>query len=441
MSETARAMFAGLLLVALTVPFFASPAHAAPAPPVLTFAEPLPSGAELRWTGEGEGFQIKYRPLGRGTGYQYRGVGKRNAYDLPGLVDGTRYEIRVRIKGRRIADTSSYSQPVYLTAGQRSTARCGIVLPASLVDQRFTALAGDRLPGLDRRGLPEGCNGYILGTGADGLSWTDVMVGDVGAVWEVTAPVRDLSIEGGHLVNTGFGVRVEDTGSIDGLIIRDVRSTGFSRNLAWIRNGRDALIERVTLDGGQYNDSGWAAGVRAETWTNLTVRDMTASNLLDDIPSRSFPQGEALDLGRGVTGVVAERITCTDVGDTCIDSKSKDLVATDIVSVRTNHGLRLWDDATITRHRSRDVGRTHAWAKGPDTVVIHHDVDWSDPDARTAVTWSENGAQHVIRSGTICKHPDAPFTHLLTTAPGSPERPTILAAEVTVTEGENCPRD
>jgi hypothetical protein len=43
-------------------------------------------------------------------------------------------------------------------------------------------------------------------------------------------------------------------------------------------------------------------------------------------------------------------------------------------------------------------------------VVVHTDVDWSDPDPGTAVTWSLDGAQHIVRSGTICRHSAAPLT-------------------------------
>jgi serralysin len=204
---------------------------------------------------------------------------------------------------------------------------------------------------------------FKIGAGANHLVFQDIAVSNVGTAFRVSGDIAGLTIERVEVDNVRRffeNYASSGTATIDGLTIRDVDVTGFSRNAIRLQyDTHNVLIENVRGDmAGQVGDD-LPAGIHLDgTVHDVVIRDTVMANVQS--VGSGYLNGDGFATERGVYGVRFENTTAQGNSDGGYDLKSTDTVLDGVVSAENARNYRFWGEATMTG----SVGLNPTWRGG-----------------------------------------------------------------------------
>ena len=258
---------------------------------------------------------------------------------------------------------------------------------------------------------------FKMGSGANHLVFQDIDVSNVGTAFRASADIADIAIQ--HVDVDNARRFFEDlassgTASINGLTIRDVAVTGFSREAIRLQyDTHGVLIENVRGDmAGEVGDD-LPEGIHLDgTVHDVVIRDTTMANVQSVGSGSTYLNGDGFATERGVYGVRFENTVATGNSDGGYDLKSTDTVLVGAVASENARNYRLWGDITM----SNSVGQNPVWRGGSaeqnqvwiaaGAHVTIADSAFTDAGSRTKVFSSEgalvlDGVQVVHASDSI----------------------------------------
>jgi Ca2+-binding RTX toxin-like protein len=281
-----------------------------------------------------------------------------------------------------ITDGGTEGSPVTV----RGVDGAGNPMKAEIVGTRDEVVTATSTPGLEV---------FRLLDGADNLSFENLSFANQGnGCFRIGADIANLSIQ--HvdadnvmrfIENYASGTRTSAT--VDGLVVRDVDVTGFSRGV--IRLGYDShdiVLEDITGDSEGQNADDWATGVALEgTVHDVTIRGVAMSNSFDD--STSYWNGDGFAAEWQTYDITFENTLASGNTDGGYDIKSDNVTMINAVAEGNKRNFRFWgDNVTVIDSTSLDPhtqggsgSQDHVFlADGATVIIINSTIADSDPD-------------------------------------------------------------
>lgn len=379
---------------------------------VLTAPAPHPSAAAVDQPGTA---YITPTGAGRRDGSSWNNAGA--LLNLPVLIG------RVVPGGRILlrADMGPYRTPRSIDLRRGGTPGQPITIMGvdAAGNPMKATLMGTRTEPYSPTGAP-GSELFRLLRGANHLRFMHLSFRNQGnGCWRIGADIRDLTIE--HV--DAFNVRrfIENTSagneksaSVDGLVIRNVNVSGFSKGAIRLRyDTRNVLLEDVSGDSERQDGDNFSEGVALEgTVHNILLRRVTMRNSHDTL--HEYWNGDGFTTEERTYKVRFEDTVASGNTDAGYDIKSNDSVLERAFAEDNKHNFKLWGRGIVVSDCTGRAPNLRGGTGIQDQFEIVGNADvvitgcrLEDVDPRTTVFHVERNAKARVKKTTVSKHPDA----------------------------------
>ena len=261
---------------------------------------------------------------------------------------------------------------------------------------------------------------FRLTTGASHLHFRDLSFRNQGnGCFHLAADLRDVAIEDIDAVNVrrfveNYAAGRAESASIDGLTIRNVVVTGYSKGAIRLQyDTRNVTLEDIVGDSERQDGDNFAEGVALEgTVHDVVVRRVTMRNSHDTL--HRYWNGDGFTTEKDTYGIRFEDTVASGNTDAGYDLKSSATVLVGTTAQDNKHNYKIWGrDVAITDCVGLDphlrggtgVQDQMEILSGADLAVTR--CRFADNDAATVVFHVEAGAHLSVLDTNVSKHPDA----------------------------------
>jgi hypothetical protein len=256
-------------------------------------------------------------------------------------------------------------------------------------------LIGERTQPYSPEAAATGRSIFILGTGADHLTFDRMRFKNVGnGCFVLRGAVRDLTISRVSARNVRrFIENADDDGAtVSGLVVRQTTVRGFSKGAVRLRNDtHDVLIEDVVADSRMQDGDLFAMAFHLDgTVHDVVFRCVVAMNARDTVTD--YRNGDGFVAERETYGLLFEDTKAIDNMDAGYDIKASDVTFVRAAASGNKRNFRFWgSDIRMSFGRGADPIRrggggtpAQVWA-GPSAKFEIEDSRFSGGDANTIV--------------------------------------------------------
>lgn len=280
--------------------------------------------------------------------------------DPAGLADGSNWENAASLErmAQLVADLSSGGEIRLRADAGPYSIEDPIILGERNADAEVTIRGVDPGPGDARAVLlggrtspysPETANTgraiFALDTGADGLTFERLSFKNVGnGCFLLRGAVHALTIADVRATNVRRFIENEDNDSanVEGLVIRQTRVLGFSKDAVRLQNNtHGVLIEDVLVDSRGQDGDHFAMGFHlTETVHDVVFRRVVAMNARDSLSD--YRNGDGFVAERNTYNLLFEDTAAIDNMDAGYDIKASKVTLVDAMASGNKRNYRFW---------------------------------------------------------------------------------------------------